>query len=40
MRTSLVVALAVALFASPAAAQSKETKDAIKGTAGRYGAAG
>jgi hypothetical protein len=40
MRTSLFVALVVALFASPAAAQSKETKDAIKGTAGRYGAAG
>jgi hypothetical protein len=40
MRTSLVVALAIALFASPAAAQSKETKDAIKGKPGRYGAAG
>jgi hypothetical protein len=39
MRTSLVVALAVALFASPAAAQTKEQKDAIKGT-GRYGTAG
>jgi hypothetical protein len=39
MRTSLVVALALALFASPAAAQSQETKSAIKGT-GRYGTAG
>ncbi len=39
MRTSLVVALAIALFASPAAAQSKQTKAAIKGT-GTYGAAG
>ncbi len=39
MRTSLVVALAIALFASPAAAQSKQTKAAIKGT-GRYGVAG
>lgn len=40
MRTSLVVALAIALFASPAAAQSNETKAAIKGQPGRYGAAG
>jgi hypothetical protein len=40
MRVSLVVALAIAMFASPAAAQSKETKDAIKGTPGRYGTAG
>jgi hypothetical protein len=40
MRTSLVVALALALFASPAAAQSEETKEAIRGKAGRYGAAG
>jgi hypothetical protein len=40
MRTSLVVALALAMFAAPAAAQSKQTKDAIKGTPGRYGAAG
>jgi hypothetical protein len=40
MRTSFVAALAIALFASPAGAQSKETKDAIKGQAGRYGTAG
>jgi hypothetical protein len=40
MRMSLVVALALAMFAAPAAAQSKQTKDAIKGTPGRYGAAG
>jgi hypothetical protein len=40
MRTSFVVALAIALFASPAVAQSKETKEAIRGKAGRYGAAG
>ncbi len=40
MRTSLVVALAIALFASPAAAQSKQTKAAIRGTPGRYGTAG
>jgi hypothetical protein len=39
MRTSIVVALAVALFATTAAAQSKDTKSAIKGT-GRYGTAG
>jgi hypothetical protein len=39
MRMSLVVALAIAMFASPAAAQSKETKDAIRGS-GRYGTAG
>jgi hypothetical protein len=39
MRMTLV-ALAIALFATPAAAQSKETKDAIKGTSGRYGTAG
>jgi hypothetical protein len=39
MRTSLVVALALALFASPAAAQSKETKQAAKSTA-KYGTAG
>jgi hypothetical protein len=40
MRMSLVVALALAMFAAPAAAQSKQTKDAIRGTPGRYGAAG
>jgi hypothetical protein len=40
MRMTLVAALAAALFAAPAAAQSKETKDAIKGTPGRYGTAG
>jgi hypothetical protein len=40
MRMSLVVALALAMLAAPAAAQSKQTKDAIKGTPGRYGAAG
>src|SRR5512133_532882 len=39
MRKTLVVALALAMFAAPAAAQSKQQKDAIKGT-GRYGAAG
>jgi hypothetical protein len=40
MRKSLVVALALALFAAPAAAQSKQTKDAVKGAPGRYGTAG
>jgi hypothetical protein len=39
MRTHLAAALALALVAGPAAAQSKETKDALKGT-GRYGTAG
>ena len=39
MRTSLAVAIAVALFALPAAAQSKQTENAIKGS-GRYGTAG
>jgi hypothetical protein len=39
MRTSLVVALALAL-ALPAAAQAKGTEEAIKGKAGNYGTAG
>jgi hypothetical protein len=39
MRTSLAVAIAAVLFALPAAAQSKQTENAIRGT-GRYGAAG
>lgn len=39
MRTTLAVAIAAALFALPAAAQDRQTKDAIRGS-GRYGAAG
>jgi opacity protein-like surface antigen len=39
MRITLAVAIAAALFALPAAAQDKQTAEAIKGT-GRYGAAG
>lgn len=39
MRTSAVLALALALFAPSAFAQSRETKQAIKGT-GTYGDAG
>lgn len=41
MRISLVVALAIASVASPLAAQAaNDTKAAIRGTPGRYGAAG
>lgn len=39
MRTTLAVAIAAALFALPAAAQDRQTQNAIKGS-GRYGAAG
>jgi Protein of unknown function (DUF3015) len=39
MRTSLALAIAAVLFALPAAAQDKQTENALKGT-GRYGTAG
>jgi hypothetical protein len=39
-RLSLALAVAAVLAASPALAQSDDTKSAIKGTPGRYGAAG
>jgi hypothetical protein len=40
MRKSLVAALALAFFATSAAAQSKSTKEAVKGTPAHYGSAG
>lgn len=40
MRTTLAIAVAAALFAIPAASQAQSAEAAIKGSPGRYGAAG